>query len=74
MVFSNANQKISDVQETQIVLALIRSTSASARLAANDLDAIGIMLKAGLISTEDAAEELAELGLLKLAPTEVAAA
>jgi hypothetical protein len=52
------------VADTQALLAVIRSASASARLCANDLDAIGTMLKAGWITADDAAAELVDLGLL----------
>jgi hypothetical protein len=57
----------------QALLALIRSASAAAMLAANDLDAIGTMLKAGWITCQDATEELAELGLLERVPMEISA-
>jgi hypothetical protein len=56
--------------DKQAVLAIIRSATACARLAANDLDATGTMLKADWITCQDAIEVLAELGLLDLPPTE----
>jgi hypothetical protein len=50
--------------DQQTLLAVIRSASASARLAANDLDTIGTMLKAGWITCQEVIEALAELGLI----------
>jgi hypothetical protein len=51
---------------TEYLLSELRCASLRARLLQSDIDAIGLALKAGLISSDRAVEHLADCGLLRL--------
>jgi hypothetical protein len=52
--------------KTEYLLSELRCASLRARLLQSDVDAIGLALKAGLISPDQAVEHLADCGLLRL--------
>jgi hypothetical protein len=50
----------------EYLLAELRAAALRARLWQADIDAVGLALKAGLISPDQAVEHLSECGLLRL--------
>lgn len=52
--------------KTDYLLSELRCASLRARLLQSDVDAIGVALKAGLISPDEAVEHLADSGVLPL--------
>jgi hypothetical protein len=52
--------------KTEYLLSELRCASLRARLLQSDVDAIGLALKAGLISADQAVGHLADCGLLRL--------
>jgi len=50
----------------EYLLAELRAASLRARLWQADIDAVGLALKAGLISPDQAVEHLSDCGLLRL--------
>jgi hypothetical protein len=50
----------------EYLLAELRAAALRARLCQADIDAVGLALKAGLISPDQAVEHLSDCGLLRL--------
>jgi len=55
---------VNDLPTTDYVLARLRMASLRARIVANEIDFIGVTLKAGLIDTQTAIGMLADVGAL----------
>jgi hypothetical protein len=62
----NGRARQSEAPPVEYLLAELRCAALRARLWQSDIDAIGLALKAGLISPDQAVEHLADCGVLPL--------